>query len=603
MNNNIQNILSKKKNVVSRSVHPLDKSRGNFEPSYKKKNEFRNGSDVVKIMSLGGFGDVTQNMYVYHYLPNGKEENDSILIVDVGVGFPEEDIFGVDLIIPDFNYVSRRRDKIVGILLTHGHEDHIGALPLFLREINKSMNVYGSKLTLGFANEKTKEFGSPVKYNQININDKLKLGPFEIEPIRVTHSIPDAYHYFISTPVGNFYHASDFKFDLTPPDGKGSQLEKIGRMGRRNILAIMSDCLGSERDGFTTSERDLAGMFDKHIGSAKGRVFVTAISSNLYRWQQAIDSSKKYGRKICLVGMSVEKNIKMAKRLGFMNYEDSDLVKPKKIKGIKDSQITVLIAGSLGQTGSSLDKVVVGKHPCIKAKPGDKVIFSSPDYIPGTSTSIYDMIDNLIKIGVDVVYHENEENLHVSGHASKQELALLLELTRPRYIVPIGANYRHIKQFENLTKKLEFPQDSFIIPKEDQVLNFGPGTYLKKEEKLVLRKVLVDGLGVGDVGETVLRDRKVLAEEGMIVAILIFDTKNKKLASDPQVMSRGFVYVRQSEELIKSISNLSKDVFNEIVQSEENFSSARKQIQGKIEEMVVNQTGRQPMVLPIIIEV
>ncbi len=558
--------------------------------------------DLLKIISLGGFGDVTQNMYVYHYLPVGEEKNDQLLIVDVGVGFPEEDIFGVDMIIPDFSYVMKRKEKIVGVLLTHGHEDHIGALPLFISQLGRPIKVYGPKLAVELAKEKLEEFKVMAKIEVIKSSDLLRLGVFKIESVRVTHSIPDTYHYFITTPVGNFYHASDFKFDFTPPDKRPSQLRKIAKFGRRGILAILSDCLGAEKEGYAPSESELAVMFEQKIRTAKGRVFVTAISSNIYRWQEAINASKKVGRKICLVGMSVEKNIKLAKKMGYLKLDESDLIKPAKIKNLPENKVTILIGGSLGQEGSSLDKVVFGKH-LIKIKKGDRIIFSSPDYIPGTTKAIYDLIDDLIKMGVDVVYWEIENNLHVSGHAAKQELALLLELTKPKFVIPIGGNYRHIKQFSDLVDKVGFSPESFVFPAEDDILIFNRSGLTKTKEKLALRKVLVDGLGVGDVGEIVLRDRKVLAEEGMIVVVLIYDQKRKSLATVPQVMSRGFVYVKENEATMRKISQIAQDVFNDNMRLGMSFDFARKRIQGEIETYVLEKTARQPMILPVIITV
>ncbi len=559
-------------------------------------------NDVLKIISLGGFGDVTQNMYLYHLLPNGEEKNDQILIVDVGIGFPDESALGVDMIIPDFSYLMDRKEKVVGLLLTHGHEDHIGALPLFLSQFKRPIKIYGAPLTLGFAQDKVKEFGIPIKSQAIGPNDRISLGSFNIEPIQVTHSIPDTYHYLINTPIGNFYHGSDFKFDLTPPDGKKSDFAKISTIGQRGVMAALVDCLGADRDGFSPSESDLDDVFERQIKTAKGRIFITAISSNIYRWQRAITFSRQRGRRICLVGMSVEKKIKLSQQMGYLNMDDSQLVDVKKINQLPDDQVTVLIGGSLGQAGSSLSKVVSGRHR-IKVKTTDRYVISSPDYIPGTSKGIYKMIDNLAKMGAEVVYGEADEPLHVSGHASRQELSLLLTLIKPKFITPIGGNYRHIRKFTGLVKEAGFPKDSFIFPEEDQVLSFTRSGLMKTKERLKLRRILVDGLGVGDVGKTVLRDRRLLAKEGIITIVLVYDREKKDLLLKPEVVSRGFVYVKENSRLIGDIAQIAKDSFSRSFSEKGNIGFTRSTIQSRIEEYVLKETGRQPMVIPLIVKV
>lgn len=559
-------------------------------------------NDVLKIISLGGFGDVTQNMYVYHLLPNGEERNDQILIVDVGIGFPDESALGVDMVIPDFSYLMTRKEKVMGLLLTHGHEDHIGALPLFLSQFKRPIKIYGSPLTLGFARDKVREFGISIRSQELGPDDQVKLGSFGVEPIRVTHSIPDTYHYVISTPIGNFYHGSDFKFDLTPPDGKRSDFAKISTVGEKGVLAILVDCLGADREGFSPSESDLDDAFEKQIGTARGRIFITAISSNIYRWQRAIDFSRQNGRKICLVGMSVEKKIKLSQKLGYLNMDLSQLVDVKKINQLPDNQVTVLIGGSLGQAGSSLDKVVSGRHR-IKVKKTDRYVISSPDYIPGTSKGIYSMIDNLAKMGADVVYGEATEPLHVSGHASRQELSLLLALTKPKFIAPIGGNYRHIRRFAGLVQEGGFSGNSFIFPEEDQVLGFTRSGLIKTKERLKLRRVLVDGLGVGDVGKTVLRDRRTLAREGIITIVLVYDREKKDLLLKPEVVSRGFVYVKENSRLIEDIAQIAKDSFFHSFSKRGNIGFVKSSVQSKVEEYVLRETGRQPMVIPLIIKV
>ncbi len=558
--------------------------------------------DILRIISLGGFSSVTQNMFVYHFLPQGKEENDEILIVDCGAGFPEDDLLGVDLIIPDFSYLVQRQTKIVGMILTHGHEDHIGALPLFFPELKVSFPVFGSRLTVSLAESKLKEFGSQKRLRLIKDGDQFNLGKFFIEPIRITHSIPDSLHFLIKTPVGNFYHGADFKFDLTPLDGKFPDLVKIAELGKTGVTALFSDCLGSEHPGYSPSEKELANRFEDEIKKAKGRVLVTALSSNIYRWQQAIDASKKFGRKIVLVGMSVEKNVKLAQNLGYLDLDDKDLVKIERIKNYPDKRLTFLVGGSLAQTGSSLDRIVIGKHRVV-LKPTDKVIFSSPDYIPGTSAAIYHLIDNLAKKGIEVVYRELEGSLHVSGHAAQQELALLINLVSPRWLVPIGGNYRHMRAYLGLVEKIGLDPARVIIPQENQGLLFNRYGFMHQFLEMPLRQVLVDGLGVGDVGQTVLRDRKILSREGMIVTICLIDSATKKLIGKPSVISRGFVYVKENKQLLEALKRFVEEKFSAAALGEMDLGEVRRIIQGEIEEEIYRTTGRQPMVLPVLIEV
>ena len=563
---------------------------------------FLKNDDLVRIVSLGSSSDVTQNMRVYHFLPKGREENDCLLIVDCGVGFPEGDMPGVDLIIPDFSYVLKRQNKIAGIILTHGHEDHIGALPLLLPELKTFIPIYAPRLAALLIEEKIKEFGIKRKVKVFKEDDQLRLREFTIDPIRVTHSIPDTFHFFIRTPIGNFYHGSDFKFDLTPFDGKFSNLTKIAQLGKQKIIGLFSDCLGSEHSGYSPSERELAEMFKNHISKARGRVLVTTISSNIHRWQQAIDASRKFGRKLVLVGMSVEKNIKLAMKAGYLNLSDSDLVKLDRIKNYPDNKLTLLVGGSLGQAGSSLDKIVVGRHR-ISLKPTDKVIFSSPDYVPGTSSGIYQIIDNLAKKGIEVIYSENESNLHVSGHAYQQELALLVNLTKPQWMIPIGGNYRHMRQYVSLIEKMGMDPTRVIIPTENQAIVFNKQGLTKQILKVPTRRVLVDGLGIGDVGQTVLRDRRKLAREGMVVIIYFFNTSTKKLVAEPSIVSRGFVYVKESRQLFKTLREFAKKSFLKNITAFVELRGVRRMIQGEVEERIFKETGRQPMVLPLIIEV
>ena len=558
--------------------------------------------DALRIVALGGFTNVTQNMFAYHYLPHGKERGDQILIIDCGVGFPEDDALGVDLIIPDVSYLKDKEEKIAGIVLTHGHEDHIGALPFILPQLPARIPIFASRLTAALVESKLEEEGVERKINVFDSTDVFRLGRFLINPIRVTHSIPDSYHFLIETPVGNFYHGSDFKFDFTPPDGIASEIRKIALLAEKKILVLLSDCLGADKEGYSPSETILDQMFEDQIRRAKGRVFVTAISSNIYRWQRAIESSRKFGRKVVLLGFSIKKMVKIARQLGYLNC-GQELIKLKKGLALPKRKVTFLVAGSLGQTGSSLEKIVLGRHE-VQIKPGDKVIFSSPDYVPGTTKAIHRLIDLLLQQGAEVVYGEvADDKLHVSGHGYQQELALLIDLLKPKYLLPIGGEWRQAYQYQKLAKKMGYSPKRTLLLQEGVMPTFWSNGQVDLNFKLKLKRVLIDGLGVGDVGKMVLRDRKILSAEGMIVIILLIDNKEKKLVEPPVVVSRGFVYVKENQPLLEMIKKEAQKIFAASREPVFILNNVRYQIQGKLEEFIYQKTGRQPMVLPVILEI
>lgn len=572
-----------------------------FAGAKNQVRQFFNAHDSVRIASLGGFGDVTQNMFVYELIPNGDESKSQIIIVDCGVGFPEEDVFGVDLQIPDTTYLQTKKDRILGIFITHGHEDHIGAIRFILPILGNNIPIYAPKLAAAFIESRLAENDIHAKINIYDNTLSIAKGPFTVNPVFVTHSIPDTYHLAISTPIGIFYHGSDFKFDLFPLDGKQSDLRKIAKIGDGNVVCLLSDSLGADHEGFSPSERSIAENFEKEIKSAKGRVFVTAISSNIIRWGQAINYSLQSQRKIVIVGFSVDKAVNIAKDLGYLNLKKEDIIESDRIKNFADNRLTFLVAGFAGQPDSALSKIVMGKHK-IKVKAGDRVIFSSPDYIPGTTTAIYNLIDTLSRLGAQVSYGGNED-LHVSGHGYQKEHALLINLLKPKYLLPIGGNYRHIESYFTIARKLGFKDESFVSPDLDSAVTFhGQGTYDLKT-KIPLRKVLIDGFGVGDVGTTVLRDRKTLAEDGMFSVVLLVNSVTGKLSNDPVILSRGFVFMKENTDLIDYLKKETIVKFNESTATPPNFEYIRQQLQGHIEELIYSKTGRQPMVLPLVIEV
>ncbi len=582
-----------KKNIVK----PADQFIGLANPV----REFKSNRDSVRISSLGGFGDVTQNMFAYEYIPNGDTSKSQIIIVDCGVGFPEEDAFGVDLQIPDTHYLEDKKDRILGIFITHGHEDHIGAVRFVLPILGKNIPVYAPSLAAAFIESRLMEINQTVNLHVYEDAIPISRGPFIVDPIRVTHSIPDTFHFAITTPIGVFYHGSDFKFDVFPLDGKAADINHIARIGDKKVIALMSDSLGSDHEGWSPSESSIAEHFKHEIVTAKGRVFVTSISSNIVRWSQAIEYAKGVGRKIVVVGFSVDKAIKIAKDLSYLKLNDDDLIPPERAKNFPENKLIFLVAGFAGQPDSALSKMVMGKHR-IKIKSGDKVIFSSPDYIPGTTSNIYSMIDILSKMGAEVVYGEKEE-LHVSGHGYQKEHALLISLLKPKYLLPIGGNFRHLKMYQSMAQQLGYTPDKVILPDFDASVTFHSDGNFDTNNHLSLRKILIDGFGIGDVGTTVLRDRKLLAEDGMFSVVLLVEKTTGRLQKDPVILSRGFVFVKENTDLINYLKQEITKKFNETTSSPANFDFIREEVQAHIEEIIKEKTGRQPMVLPLVIEV
>ena len=423
---------------------------------FKKNNRNNN----LKIMALGGFGSVTQNLFVYEY-------QDSILVVDCGIGFKEEEGKS-GIVVPDINYLIQNQRKIKGIVFTHGHEDHIGGLPFLLSKIKRRIPLFASRLTAAMIEEKLKENNLQAKIEIINFNSRLNLKPFGVEFVFISHSIPDTFHFIIRTPCGVIYHGSDFKFDWTPVMNKQSEVGKIALCGHRGVDLLLSDCLRSEKKGYTLSESMIEESFEREIRNCRGRFFVTTISSNISRWQQAINVIANHHRKAVLMGRSVEKVINIARQLEYLKIPKDLIVPLKKASYLRPDQIAFLISGSQAQSGSALDRIASGRSQ-IKIKPGDKVVFST-DCIPGNEVALYRLIDKLSYLGVVVSYSDIFDDLHVSGHGSQNDLALLISLTKPKFLLPIGGAFRHMRQYAILAQKMGFRQEKILLPKENQTI-------------------------------------------------------------------------------------------------------------------------------------
>jgi len=551
--------------------------------------------ESLKIISLGGFGEVTKNMFVY-------ETPKDILIVDSGVGFPEEEMMGVDLIVPDISYLKEKLWKIRAIVLSHGHDDHIGGLHYILPQLPKNLPIFGPKWAIALSALKLQEFGMLANFNEINEKSRVNLGDFSLEFIQVTHSIPDTYHIVIKTPLGIIYHAADFKLDLTPVMGKPTAQEKIRVVGKKGVLCLLSDCLRAENPGFTPPEAKLEEMFEEEMANCRGKFLVTTMSSNISRLKQAIDVSCRLGRKVVLVGRSIKENMKLAEKLGYLKFSQGTFVDKKEIKNYPPNRLTLLVAGSQGQMGSALDRIVAQEIDLIKIKPGDKVVFST-DYIPGNETAIYRLIDNIYRFGGEVVYRDIHSNVHVSGHGSQEDLGKLMRMVNPDFMIPVGGNFRHMVAYQKLAVAKGFKQSQVLLPDNGQVVEFFSDKKVRISQRIEIRDVLVDALGVGDVGNVVLRDRKILASEGMVVAVIPLDQKTRFLQGDPEIATRGFIYIKDNLNFLNQTKNKIRQVIKKARGRKMDKRFVHRKIQEELEKFFFKATGRRPMVLPIIIEV
>lgn len=547
---------------------------------------------MIRFIALSGTTEVTENFYVY-------ESKNDMVVVDCGVGFPEPEMFGVDLVIPDFEYIRKNRSKLRGILITHGHEDHIGALPFLLSEIKAP--VFATKLVAGFIEEKLSDFG--LKRIKVNVfdpeKDDILLGIFKITPFRISHSVPDGVGFVIDTPEGKIFHVADYKFDWTPVDGRPFDISKVAILASGGALAVASDCLGSTTPGYTESEKEIEERIKRIILDKKGRVFFTTISSNISRIQQAINVAAKVGRKVVIVGRSIDSKVRISESLGYLKLMHDLVIDPHKAIGMPREKIMFIISGSYGQPGSALYRLALGEHEFLKIEKDDVVVFSSDPAPPGSKTNVDFLVDRLIESDAEVHYYEIQEDLHVSGHGSQEDIKLLLSIIKPKYAIPIGGTVRHMRAFANLLEVIGIKKENVFELKPGESVEFK--NQLAQRGKMVKTKnVLVDGLGVGDVGEVVLRDRNLLAKEGVAVVLLQFDESEGKLIGRPEIISRGFVFDKNSRRLLKeSASKL------------DNFLKGKKLDRRMVKNLTADfleryfykETGRRPMVLPVIAEV
>ncbi len=547
--------------------------------------------DSVSFISLGGVGDVTKNMSLYQF-------GDEILIVDCGIGFVDESMPGVDLMIPNVSYLRSTHKKIVGMVLTHGHEDHIGALP-FVLPLLPRFPIYGSTLTAALANEKLAEFGEDNLVKTVNFNDTIKLGPFLVSFARLTHSVIDAANLLIKTPIGNFYHGSDFKFDFTPVDGKPSEIRKIAKWGEEGILCTMSDCLGAERSGHSESELKISESFDEEARRCRGKIFITTYSSNISRMNQAIEVAKKYNRKICFIGRSFVKSRDVGRKLKYMDYPAKMEVRPQDIKRLPPSGVMLLIAGSQAQIDSALVRISEDQDRDIRINRGDTVIFSA-DPIPGNELNIHGLIDTISKKEAKVVYSEITDDFHVSGHGSQNDLKLLISLTSPKLLLPIGGTYRQMVAYRELARAMGYTDNEVIFADDSREVIFTQnGARIGKT--INLPKIYVDQISGETIESYVIMDRQKIAEEGVVIVVAEIDSNTGQLISPPDVIARGVTFANK-DKFARTLSDQLSKVFQAKHDRVTNWMFFRKTIQQKAEE-ILHEDRREPLVVPVVLEI
>jgi ribonuclease J len=557
-------------------------------------------SPTLSFIPLGGLENVTRNMYVYEY---GNE----ILIVDCGLGFPDETMIGVDLLLPDISYLERTNKKIVGMVLTHGHEDHIGATPYVLpqlldREDRKfSFPIYATPFTAALTNEKLKEFRLPYQVKPVRFESPdVRLGNFNVSFIRITHSVPDTSNIFIRTPAGNFYHGSDFKFDLTPADGKRTDFQRIARTATEGVTCLMSDCLGSERPGFTASEAPIEKNFEDALLGCKGKFIVTTYSSNVARLNQVIKAAEKMNRKVCFIGRSLIKVKNVAQKLGYLQMKSHTEVAPEKLSNFKDSQLVLLVAGSQGQENSAMTRIAEGIHSDISLRPSDVVVLSS-DPIPGNELPVTGLIDAIAKTGATVLYSGKGDHFHVSGHGSRQDLELMISLTKPKFLLPISGKYKHMALYKDLANNMNYPDSSIFLIDNGQELIFSRNG-VKKGRKYEIRNVFVDQVSGEEVESFVLRDREKLAKEGIVIIMAEISEATGQLAEDPDIIAKGFT-PRDAEEITKVLVREVRTTLSARKGKVSSWVHIRKMIEDTAGKHIFRALRRRPLVLPVIVEV
>lgn len=550
--------------------------------------------EKLKIIPLGGLDEIGKNMTVIEY-------GNDIVVIDCGLAFPDDDMLGVDLVIPDTTYLKRNYKKLRGYLITHGHEDHIGGLPYVLREVNAP--VYGTRLTCGIIETKLAEHKMPskVRLNRIKAGNVIKLGCFTIEFIHTNHSIADSVALAIRTPLGTLIHTGDFKVDLTPASGEMIDLARFGELGKEGVLALMSDSTNVERPGYTPSEQTVGASLEKFFKNCKERIIVATFASNVSRLQQILDISAKYGRKVAVCGRSMEKITAVAGELGYLADKGKVMIDINEMRRYPREQLVIVSTGSQGETMSALYRMAYNSHKQVEVVPGDRILIAA-SAIPGNEKSVNNMVNELYKKGAEVIY-DRSAALHVSGHACQEEQKLMLALCRPKYFIPVHGEHRMLRMHAHLGEQMGVPKKNVIVGEIGRPIEIGEKS-ARLGNMVPSGRVLVDGLGIGDVGSAVLRDRKHLSEDGLLVVVMTMDATSGVVIAGPDIVSRGFVYVKEAEPLMEELRTTCQIALDRCLdEGVKDWNGIKLAVKGALSDFLFKKTKRSPMILPIIMEI
>ena len=554
----------------------------------------KNEKAKVKIIPLGGVNEIGKNLTAIEY------KND-IVVIDCGLKFPDEDMFGIDLVIPDITYLMKNKEKVSGIFLTHGHEDHIGALPYVLKQLN--VPVYGTKLTLGIVETKLKEHGflSSTELIRVKPRDVIRLNSVSVEFIKTNHSIADSVAIAVHTPLGVVLHTGDFKVDYTPIDGEAMDFARFAELGKKGVLAMMADSTNVEKSGYTNSEKIVGESLTRIFGKTKGRIIIATFASNIHRIQQIIDAASVYGRKVAVSGRSMENIMNVAIELGYIEVDKDTLVSIDQISKYNNDQVVIITTGSQGEPMSALSRMAASEHRKVNIVEGDTIIISATP-IPGNEKLVSKVINQLFKKGAEVIYG-SQENIHVSGHACQEELKLMQTLVKPKNFIPVHGEYRHLKQHGELAIKLGLDSKNVVIPEVGDIIEV-TRSGIKKNGSVVSGQIFVDGLGVGDVGNIVLRDRKHLSQDGILTVVVTLSKENKTIVAGPDIISRGFVYVRESEGLMDEARDIVRNILLDCEEKKiTDWATLKSNVRDELRAYLYEKTKRKPMILPIIMEI
>jgi ribonuclease J len=548
----------------------------------------------AKVIPLGGVGEIGKNMTAIEY-------DDQILVIDCGLMFPDDEMLGVDIVIPDITYLLENADKVQGIIVTHGHEDHIGAMPYVLRQLN--VPIWGTKLTLGFIKSKLDEhkLSDSTVLHEIERGDRFNIGVFDIETIRVNHSIPDGIGLAIRLPVGTIVHTGDFKFDATPVSGVRADFPKFAQLGAEGVSLLLCDCTNVERSGYVASEQVVARMFEEVFGRAMGKIIIAMFASNIHRMQLVFDTAARFGRKVAVAGRSMAQNCEIAERLGYLKIPEGTRIRLEDIGDLYPVEVVVMTTGSQGEPLSALTRIATDDHSKVKVDRGDTVIMSATP-IPGNEDLVARTINHLFKRGAEVIY-DAVAPVHVSGHANREELKIMLSLTQPKYVLPVHGEHRHVARFVDLAEEMGIPRENAFALEVGDVLEIDESG-VHAADRVTAGDVLVDGIGVGDVGDIVLRDRRHLAHDGVFVIVVSIDQATGEIVAGPDITSRGFIFMEEAEELIEEARQLVLTTIEGLsVEAAGEWSTAKSDVRSAVAKLLYARTRRRPMVIPVIMEV